>query len=156
MKSNIHIKIQRYRHIKIQKVCKKSKVRVVSTVSLQEGCICLTGNFLEKFSFIRVDPPRFDRFDRAGLKKKRGSGGVGLPEPGRDKGVTRRRRGFFYGKVIITAIYVYISISLYVYMNIFVYVYISNYYQTAMSIEQTPSDLFNPSGAALRTIFRHP
>ena len=75
-------------------MCKKSKVRVVSTVRLLEGCMCRTGNFLGKFSFTRGDPPRFDRFDRAGLKKKGGTGGVGLPGLGGDKGGDPPKAGF--------------------------------------------------------------
>ena len=67
-------------------MCRKSKVRVVSTVRLLEGYVCLTGNFLEKFSFIRGDPPRFDRFDRAGLKKKEGFRGGWLGGKGAREG----------------------------------------------------------------------
>jgi hypothetical protein len=81
---------------------------------------------------------------RAGLKKKRGGRGEGPPQGG------------VRLEVIITVIYVHIFISLYVYMNISLYEYISNYYLPGMSMEQTTSDLFNPFGAALRTIFRHP
>ena len=81
---------------------------------------------------------------------------MGLGERGEGKGDCPPQAGFFYGEVIITAVYLYIFICLYRYILIFVYVYISNYYLSAMSIEQTPSDLFNPFGAALRTIFRHP
>jgi hypothetical protein len=81
---------------------------------------------------------------RAGLKKKRGGRGEGPPQGG--EGL----------EVIITALYVHIFISLYVYMIISLYEYISNYYLPGMSMEQTTSDLFNPFGAALRTIFRHP
>jgi hypothetical protein len=103
---------------------------------------------------------------------KGGSKRVGLGEPGRGSWAgpvecgrlggrkTRRRRGAgekrggnYYRYIDL---YLYIFILLYVYMNIFVYDYIGNYYLPGMSMEQTPSDLFNPFGAALRTIFRHP
>ena len=99
-----------------------------------------------------------DSIDSTGpaLKKRGGPGGLAWGERGKGKGVTRRKAGFFYREVIITAVYLYIFICLYRYILIFVYVYISNYYLSAMSIEQTPSDLFNPFGAALRTIFRYP
>jgi hypothetical protein len=102
---------------------------------------------------------------------KGGSKRVGLGEPGRGSragpveggrpggekpaagGGQGEKRGNYYCYIDL---YLYIFILLYVYMNIFVYDYIGNYYLPGMSMEQTPSDLFNPFGAALRTIFRHP
>jgi hypothetical protein len=56
--------------------------------------MCHTGNFPEKFSFIRGETPRFDRSDRAGLKKKGGTGGVGLPGLGGGKGGDPPKAGF--------------------------------------------------------------
>jgi hypothetical protein len=88
--------------------------------------MCRTGNFPEKFSFIRGETPRFDRFDRAGLKKKGGTGGVGLPGPGGGKGKglgEEDRPGAGPLKVIITSLYLYILICLFMYIFICLYRY---------------------------------
>jgi hypothetical protein len=104
-----------------------------------------------------------DSIDPTGpaLKKRGEPGGLACRDWGEARGGPGGRRpaggraaeGNHY---FLISLYTYMFIYVYLYMFIFVYVYISNYYLPALSIEQTPSDLFNPFGAALRTIFRHP